>query len=55
MMIHSRGANASDVELVWTQIIQGIGGGIATATSQVSVQASVPHMDVTIITAAVLL
>ncbi|TCD63466.1 hypothetical protein EIP91_005375 [Steccherinum ochraceum] len=51
MMIHSRGANGSDVELVFTQIIQGLGGGIAVAALMVGVQASVPHSDVAIITA----
>ncbi|THH28555.1 hypothetical protein EUX98_g5621 [Antrodiella citrinella] len=55
MMIHSRGANASDAEIVWTQIIQGLGGGIAAAASQVGAQASVSHADVAIITAVVLL
>ncbi|KAH8092201.1 drug:h+ antiporter [Cristinia sonorae] len=55
MMIHSRGADASDAEIVWTQIIQGIGGGIASAAAQVGAQASVPHADVAIITAVVLL
>ncbi|KAG2338806.1 drug:h+ antiporter [Suillus weaverae] len=55
MMIHSRGANASDAELVWTQILQGFGGGFAAVSSQVGAQASVPHADVAIITAVVLL
>lgn len=55
MMIHSRGANASDAELVWTQILQGFGGGLAAISSQVGAQASVPHVDVAIITAVVLL
>lgn len=55
MMIHSRGANASDAELVWTQILQGFGGGFAAISSQVGAQASVPHADVAIITAVVLL
>ncbi|EKM58957.1 uncharacterized protein PHACADRAFT_25102 [Phanerochaete carnosa HHB-10118-sp] len=55
LMIHSRGANASDAEVVWTQILQGFGGGIAAATSQVGAQASVTHADVAIITAVVLL
>jgi MFS family permease len=55
MMIHSRGANASDAELVWTQILQGLGGGFAAISSQVGAQASVPHADVAIITAVVLL
>jgi hypothetical protein len=55
MMIHSRGANGSDAELVWTQILQGFGGGLAAISSQVGAQASVPHADVAIITAVVLL
>ncbi|KAH7912676.1 major facilitator superfamily domain-containing protein [Hygrophoropsis aurantiaca] len=55
LMIHSRGANGSDVELVWTQILQGFGGGLSAVSSQVGAQASVPHVDVAIITAIVLL
>jgi hypothetical protein len=54
-MIHSRGANSSDAEIVWTQILQGFGGGFASVASQVGAQASVPHADVAIITAVVLL
>lgn len=54
-MIHSRGANASDAEVVWTQILQGMGGGIAAVASQVAAQASVPHVDVAMATAVVLL
>ncbi|KAG0701988.1 major facilitator superfamily domain-containing protein [Suillus ampliporus] len=55
MMIHSRGANASDAELVWTQILQGFGGGFAAVSGQVGAQASVPHTDVAMIIAVVLL
>ncbi|KIN99039.1 hypothetical protein M404DRAFT_16569 [Pisolithus tinctorius Marx 270] len=55
MMIYSRGANSSDAELVATQILQGLGGGLAAVSSQVGAQASVPHADVAIITALVLL
>ncbi|KAI0755989.1 drug:h+ antiporter [Irpex lacteus] len=55
LMIHSRGANASDAEIVWTQLLQGIGGGIAAVASQVGAQASVTHTDVAVITAVVLL
>lgn len=54
-MIHSRGANGSDAELVWTQLLQGIGGGFAAVASQVGAQASVPHSDVAMVTAVVLL
>jgi hypothetical protein len=45
----------SSVELVWTQILQGIGGGIASSAAQVGAQASVTHNDVAITTALVLL
>jgi len=55
LMIHSRGANGSDAELVWSQLLQGIGGGLATAAFQVGAQASVPHADVGMVTAIVLL
>lgn len=55
LMIHSRGANASDAEIVWSQLLQGIGGGMAAVTIQVSAQASVPHVDVAMVTAVVLL
>ncbi|KAF8060651.1 drug:h+ antiporter [Lyophyllum atratum] len=55
LMIHSRGANGSDAELVWTQLLQGIGGGFAAVASQVGAQASVPHADVAMVTAVVLL
>ena len=54
-MIHSRGGSGSTVELVFTQIIQGLGGGIAAVTSQVGAQASVTHSDVAVVTAIVLL
>lgn len=54
-MIHSRGANGSDAELVWTQLLQGIGGGFAVVASTVGAQASVPHVDVAMVTAVVLL
>ncbi|KAH7915641.1 hypothetical protein BJ138DRAFT_1132530 [Hygrophoropsis aurantiaca] len=53
LMLHSRGANGSTVELVWTQILQGIGGGFAAVSVQVGVQAAVPHADVAMIGGAV--
>ncbi|KAI0759140.1 drug:h+ antiporter [Trametes elegans] len=55
IMIHSRGANGSDAEVVWTQLLQGIGGGFAAVCSRVSSQAAVPHVDVAMVTAVVLL
>lgn len=54
-MIHTRGTESSDAEIVWTQILQGIGGGFAATAAQVGAQASVTHVDVGIITAVVLL
>lgn len=54
-MIHSRGANASDAEIVWSQLLQGIGGGFAAVCAQVAAQASAPHADVAMVTAVVLL
>ncbi|KZP28418.1 MFS general substrate transporter [Athelia psychrophila] len=55
LMIHSRGANGSATELVWCQILQGMGGGISAVTAQVGAQASVTHSDVAMVTAVVLL
>ena len=52
-MIHSRGANASDA--CRSQLLQGIGGGFSAVSLQVSAQASVPHADVAMVTAVVLL
>ncbi|KAJ7046973.1 drug:h+ antiporter [Mycena alexandri] len=55
LMLRSRGADGSNFELFMTQVLQGIGGGIATLSIQVSSQASVPHADVAMVTAVVLL
>ncbi|KAH7919716.1 MFS general substrate transporter [Leucogyrophana mollusca] len=55
LMMHSRGANGSAVELVWTQILQGMGGGLAAVSVQVGAQAAVPHADVAMVTAIFLL
>lgn len=49
-MIHSRGANAPDAEIVMAQLIQGIGGGFAMAATTLSAQGSVPHRDVAMVT-----
>ena len=40
-MIHSRGANASDAEVVWSQLLQGIGGGFAAVMAQTGAQVRV--------------
>ncbi|KAG8793831.1 hypothetical protein FRC12_001461 [Ceratobasidium sp. 428] len=55
LMIHSRGGKGNTGELVMTQVIQGFGGGFAAVASQVGAQASVPHGEVAIVTAMVLL
>ncbi|KAJ3529722.1 hypothetical protein NMY22_g8881 [Coprinellus aureogranulatus] len=55
LMIHSRGANASDAEVVWSQLLQGIGGGFAAVMAQTGAQASVKHADTAMVTAVVLL
>jgi hypothetical protein len=54
-MFHSRGANGTDAEIVWTQILQGLGGGIASTATNIASQASVPHVDVAVVIAFVLL
>lgn len=54
-MIHSRGANASDAEVVWAQLLQGWGGGFAITATFVSSQASVPHADLALVSAILLL
>lgn len=55
LMIHSRGVHGSTAEIVWTQILQGLGGGFAAVANQVAAQASIPHVDVAIVTAVLLL
>ncbi|KAI1784015.1 MFS general substrate transporter [Ganoderma leucocontextum] len=55
LMIHSRGTHSSDAELVMTQVLQGLGGGFAAICSGVGAQASVPHADVAMVIAIVLL
>lgn len=51
----ARSANGSDAEIVWTQILQGLGDGFAAACSQVGAQASVSHVDLAMATAVILL
>lgn len=55
LMIKSKGAHGTTAELVIVQVIQGMGGGIASASTQLLAQASVPHQDVATVTAFVLL
>ncbi|KZV82502.1 drug:h+ antiporter [Exidia glandulosa HHB12029] len=54
-MIKTKGAHGSTFGLVFTQIIQGAGGGIAAVTAQVAAQGSVPHQEMAAVTAMVLL
>ncbi|CAG7853180.1 SubName: Full=Related to major facilitator MirA {ECO:0000313/EMBL:CCA74161.1} [Serendipita indica DSM 11827] len=53
IMIRSRGADGSDGELVMTQVLQALGGGIASLTTSVAAQASVPHKYVAMVSAIV--
>lgn len=55
LMIAYRHAGATTAQLVIPQILQGLGGGILGINLQVSAQVSVPHQDVAIVTAFVLL
>ncbi|EPQ50366.1 drug h+ antiporter [Gloeophyllum trabeum ATCC 11539] len=55
LMIRSRGAKGSTLELVLTQLLQGAGGGFAAVSSLVGAQASVDHLDLAMVTAMVLL
>ncbi|KAJ3722134.1 drug:h+ antiporter [Lentinula guzmanii] len=55
LLTTARGAKGSDAELIWTQVLQGLGGGFAASCSQVGAQASVPHIDLAMATAVILL
>ncbi|KAF5319420.1 hypothetical protein D9619_008798 [Psilocybe cf. subviscida] len=55
LVCHSRGANASDVEVVFSEIIQGVSGGFAPVSLKVSAQAAVPHADIAVVTSLALL
>ncbi|GAA5894643.1 hypothetical protein JCM8208_006035 [Rhodotorula glutinis] len=55
LMIRSRGANGGTFELTIVQVLQGLGGGVASASCQLLAQASSPHQDVATVTALVLL
>ena len=55
LMIKARSPTGSTLELVFCQVLQGIGGGFAAIATQVSAQAAVCHADVATVTAMVLL
>lgn len=54
-MFHARSASGTTFSLVLCQVLQGIGGGFAAISTQVSAQAAVAHVDVATVTALVLL
>ncbi|KAF7295700.1 MFS domain-containing protein [Mycena indigotica] len=54
LMFYAR-SHANTAALVMTQIIQGLGGGIASTSAQIGAQGAVPHQDVALATAAILL
>ncbi|KZT10487.1 drug:h+ antiporter [Laetiporus sulphureus 93-53] len=54
IMFYAR-SHYNTAALVMTQIIQGAGGGIAAMSSQVGAQGAVPHQDMAVATAAILL
>ncbi|KAK8865789.1 hypothetical protein IAR55_000936 [Kwoniella newhampshirensis] len=55
LMLKARSASGNTAELVMCQILQGLGGGFAAISIQVSAQAAVAHVDVATVTAMVLL
>lgn len=55
LMFKYRSTTASTVQAVFPQVLQGLGGGIMGVTLQVAAQVSVPHQDVAMVTAFVLL
>ncbi|KAK0546824.1 hypothetical protein OC846_004354 [Tilletia horrida] len=55
LMIRYRSLQATNVQLVFPQVLQGLGGGILGVILQVSAQVAVPHQDVAMVTAFVLL
>jgi MFS family permease len=55
LMIRYREASSSTVQIVFPQIIQGLGGGLMGVTLQVAAQVSVRHQYVAMVTAFVLL
>ena len=45
LTVHARKQSSSIQELVWTQLLIGIGGAFSVVGSRVASQASVPHQD----------
>ncbi|CUM65825.1 uncharacterized protein PRCAT00003474001 [Priceomyces carsonii] len=48
IMIEGKNARSSTLALVWSQILDGMGGGFNVVGSGVALQASVPHRDMSI-------
>lgn len=55
LMIRYRTPDSSVVQVVWPQVLQGMGGGLMGVTLQVAAQVSVRHQYVAMVTAFVLL
>lgn len=51
LTLWARGEHASDVALVWTQILIALGGACSVVGTRVATQASVPHQDLATIIA----
>lgn len=49
--IHLRNLLFRTVELVWTQLLQGIGSGLIAGPTEIGAQAFVPHNNVAMATA----
>ncbi|KAI9088858.1 major facilitator superfamily domain-containing protein [Phlyctochytrium arcticum] len=50
LMINFRGPKNPAIEIIFSQILAGIGAGLITTAVQVGAQAAVPHQDVAIVT-----
>ncbi|ORY20677.1 major facilitator superfamily domain-containing protein [Naematelia encephala] len=55
LMLRARSSHGTVYQLITCQTLQGIGGGFAVISTQVSAQAAVAHADVATVTAMVLL
>ena len=55
LMLAARSETGTTIQLIFCQVLQGVGGGFASIAVQVSAQAAVAHIDVATVTALVLL
>jgi hypothetical protein len=51
LMLRYRNVDASELQIIWTQIVVGIGGGMLNVPAQLGVQASSLHQEVAAATA----